>query len=371
MPDVRIIVGPDVVADAALLQEVAERECAALDVTLGREGEAVVVVSSDPDLAGQFPGAVWLDLARNDHGPDIHGRGVAGLTWAVRRAVHRRRHPGEIVAYGTHPDQWAELHLPPGPGPHPVVALVHGGYWRSIWGADLMDALCVDLCERGFAAWNLEYRRPDLHGWEATAADVTDGLRRLATLEAPLDLGKVAVAGHSAGGQLALRAAADLAADEKPGNGPGLSAALAVSLAGVLDLVEGDRRWLSSGAVRSALGAVGPAGPGLAPGLTQRPTGVEPMTGAEPSLYESELFNSVYGDASPLHRLPLGVRQLIVQGRSDDLDLVDFARRYARAAKEAGDDVTYLEMSGDHFAVINPKAPIWQTTALAIANALR
>ncbi len=62
--------------------------------------------------------------------------------------------------------------------------------------------------------------------------------------------------------------------------------------------------------------------------------------------------------------------QLIVQGTGDELDLVDFARRYARAAQEAGDDVTYLEMSGDHLAVIDPAAPIWRTTALAITKTL-
>ncbi|MFC6523476.1 hypothetical protein [Nonomuraea rubra] len=58
-----------------------------------------------------------------------------------------------------------------------------------------------------------------------------------------LDLDRVAVAGHSAGAQLALRAVAD-----------GARVALAVSLAGVLDLVEADRRWLSHGAVAAVLG---------------------------------------------------------------------------------------------------------------------
>lgn len=73
----------------------------------------------------------------------------------------------------------------------------------------------------------------------------------------------------------------------------------------------------------------------------------------------------------PLLRLPLKVRQLIVQGSGDELDFVDFARRYARAATQHGDDVTYLEMSGDHFAVIDPATPIWRTTALALTDALR
>ncbi len=70
-------------------------------------------------------------------------------------------------------------------GPLPVAVLVHGGYWRSIWAADLMDALAVDLAQRGYAAWNLEYRRPDRHGWQATVADVAAGLDRLTGLGSP------------------------------------------------------------------------------------------------------------------------------------------------------------------------------------------
>nr|BFE80870.1 hypothetical protein GCM10020093_034710 [Planobispora longispora] len=201
--------------------------------------------------------------------------------------------------------------------------LLHGGYWRSIWGADLMDALGIDLAERGFTAWNVEYRRPDLHGWAATTEDVAAALA-LAAGEAR---GPVVVIGHSAGGQLALRAAAD---DRR--------VALAVSLAGVLDLVEGDRRHLSSGAVAAALGGSAAEVP------------------------------AAYAASSPLERLPLKVPQLIVQGGGDDLDLIDLGRRYARAAQAAGDEVTYLEMSGDHFDVIDPASPIWRATAGAITD---
>lgn len=349
MTDVLVVVGPGVVADRALLGEVAEREFAALgvsgrmiyahgaaEVVAALAGQSVVVVPGPAQevrrlMAEPFPAAVWLDLTREDAAPPgvahIHGRGIGGLTWAIRHAVHRGRHPSRRVAYGAHAEQWGELYLPDGGKIAPVVALIHGGYWRSIWGADLMDALCADLAGRGFAVWNLEYRRPDLHGWAATTADVAAGLDALSTLDAPLDLDKVAVAGHSAGAQLALRAAAD-----------GSRVALAVSLAGVLDLEECDRRWMSAGAAAAAFGPPG---------------------------------GEVYSGASPLLRVPMKVAQLIVQGSSDDLDLVDFGRRYARAAKEAGDTITYLEMSGDHFAVIDPRTPIWRTTALAITDTLR
>ncbi|MDA0645870.1 MULTISPECIES: alpha/beta hydrolase [Nonomuraea] len=476
MSDVLVLIGPGLAADEALLGEIAEREFVSLGVrgviTRVRDpddvrartrrrhpgwgggqgerhnsaGHAVVILPGPGELrtlmAEPLGPVTWLDIWRADgvevaeDATHLHGRGLAGLRWAVRHAVHRIRHPHVRIPYGPHRDQWGHLYLPsagdagparavpeggapsgaapkdgpasaaaehgalsgvgagstravpegdvpsgdPSPagdvgsaipvaegdaasgehgvpllprrraaapgvragevagGPSPVVVLVHGGYWRSVWAADLMEALCADLTARGFAVWNLEYRRPDLHGWDATTADVAAGMEALTRLDAPLDLGRLAVAGHSAGGQLALRAAAD-----------GAGVALAVSLAGVLDLVEGDRRWVGTGAVAAALGV----------------TTWDDLPERERSTAER-----VYGGASPLVRVPIKVRQLIVQGSGDDLDLVDFGRRYARAAANAGDEVTYLEMVGDHFAVIDPRTPIWEATAHAIAEAL-
>ncbi|GGL13790.1 hypothetical protein GCM10014719_14660 [Planomonospora parontospora subsp. antibiotica] len=340
-----MLAGPGLVADLRLLTEVADREFAALGVrgsvaavpgaaaleaaVLESSGALVVLPGPAPEaraLIARHPRAVWLDLHRvaDPAGPGhLHGRGVWGLAWAIRHAVHRLRRPARRVAYGAHPDQWAEVRRGGPREPAPVAVVLHGGYWRSVWGADLMDALCADLAGRGLETWNLEYRRPDLHGWAATTADVAAGL----TLAAEGARGPVVVIGHSAGGQLALRAAAD---DGR--------VALAVSLAGVLDLVEGDRRRLSGGAVAAALG-------GPADGVPE-----------------------VYARSSPLERLPLKVPQLVVQGDGDDLDLVDLGRRYARAARAAGDDVTYLEAAGDHFDVIDPASPIWHTTAGMIAD---
>ncbi|SDI44369.1 Prolyl oligopeptidase family protein [Sinosporangium album] len=397
-----MVIGPGVVADAQLLGEIAEREFAALGVSgwvvpvadadealkAIPAGAAVVIPGPDPGLrrlmteprpgapvTGAVPGVVWLDLTHTGpvdvpHGDaHLYGRGIDGLTWAIRHAVHRLRHPARRVPYGPHPDQWGDLRLPAGatPGaPVPVVAVIHGGYWRSIWAADLMDALSADLATRGFASWNIEYRRPDLHGWDATTADIHAALDALTALDASphrserdvhtdpdpsdrdtraaasdrdaahptalgasLDLTRLAVAGHSAGGQLALRAAADRH-----------DIALAISLAGVLDLVEADRRHVSSGAVAAALGGT------------------------------SDALPDVYAASSPLARLPLGVPTLIVQGTHDDPDLLDAARRYTLAAHTAGEPPTYLEAPGDHFSVINPTSPIWQATAAAVAQHL-
>ena len=110
---------------------------------------------------------------------------------------------------GSDPSQVAELFLPEGDGPHPVVVVVHGGYWRARYDRSLMTDLCLDLAAHGLAAWNLEYRRVGGGGgWPETFLDVAAGVDALASLEAPLDLENVLAVGHSAGGQLAFWAAA-------------------------------------------------------------------------------------------------------------------------------------------------------------------
>lgn len=88
--------------------------------------------------------------------------------------------PVQTLSYGTHPEQFGQLRTPPaGSAAVPVVVLVHGGYWRSKWRLDLMEPLAADLARRGIASWNIEYRRPDRHGWDATTADVEAAVRHL------------------------------------------------------------------------------------------------------------------------------------------------------------------------------------------------
>ena len=99
-----------------------------------------------------------------------------------------------------------------------MVVLLHGGFWRAQRTLELMRPLAADLAGRGFAAWNLEYRRVGQPGggWPGTCEDVAAGLDHLARLAGrePLDLDRLVVAGHSAGGHLALWSAA------RPGRRP-------------------------------------------------------------------------------------------------------------------------------------------------------
>src|ERR1019366_7529137 len=85
--------------------------------------------------------------------------------------------PGRSVRYGSdHRCQRAELHLPAGAGPHPVVVTIHGGSWAAGVSKPVMRALAGDLTRRGQAVWNIEYRRIGRGqggGWPLTFVDVS------------------------------------------------------------------------------------------------------------------------------------------------------------------------------------------------------
>jgi acetyl esterase/lipase len=317
------------------------------------------VAKPDPAAYTQAAAAMGLDPAAvlfvDDDPANVAGAEAAGMaaeafdvTDPARSFTRLRRRlalpeappPAPTrVAYGPGTERSGELWRPAGDGPWPVVVLLHGGFWRARWTLELMRPLAADLAGRGLAAWNLEYRRAGQPGggWPGTLEDVAAGIDHLAALAARerLDLDRLAVAGHSAGGQLALWAAArpGLPAGA-PGAGPLLTPRLVVSLAGVCDLHAGAADGIGEDAVAGFLGA----GPGEAPDR--------------------------YRLASPRSRLPLGVRQVLVHGDADPRVPVAQSRAYAAAAAAAGDPVELLELPGvDHFALIDPATPAWAAAA--------
>ena len=214
-------------------------------------------------------------------------------------------------AYGEHPEQWIDVRG--AHDPRAVVVVIHGGFWRPRYGADLMDALCDDLAQRGYSAWNVEYRRVGAGGgWPSTFDDVEAATRAAGACGAPL-----VTLGHSAGGHLALWAGARCGSE------------LAVAQAGVTDLRDAWDRDLSSGAVGELLG-------GSPDDVPER-----------------------YAAASPAALLPLGVRQLIVHGQHDDVVPPELSRAYARRAREAGDDVELVECDEGHFECLDPASKSW------------
>jgi acetyl esterase/lipase len=256
----------------------------------------------------------------------------------------------ERIAYGSAPSQFAELWLPAGSGPVPVAVLVHGGCWQATYGLDLMDPMAADLYRQGVAVWNIEYRRlgESGGGYPGTFLDVGQAIDALRGLpQRPrLDLRRLVAIGHSAGGHLALWAAAR---HRLPQGSPLAGAepqriGAVVTLAGINDL--------------AAYRATGPACGGAAT--------VDALTGAR-----DRPPGSALGDTSPPALLPMGARQLVASGTNDGIVPARFGHDYAALAQRAGDPVEVLDLSGDHFALIDPGSSAWATLRRKILELLR
>jgi acetyl esterase/lipase len=108
----------------------------------------------------------------------------------------------ETVRYGPHPENIGDLRR----GDGSLVVLIHGGFWRQEWTRDTMESLAVDLTRRGFTTWNVEHRRSGAGGaWPGSGHDLVTAIDFAPQLG--LDVDRVALVGHSAGGYLALWAA--------------------------------------------------------------------------------------------------------------------------------------------------------------------
>jgi acetyl esterase/lipase len=231
--------------------------------------------------------------------------------------------------------------------------VIHGGFWRTAYGADLTSDLAEDLVRHGHAAWNVEYRRvgddPDRGGggWPATCLDVAAAVDLLAvtgqTLAAGrLDLSRVVAIGHSAGGQLAgwLAGRGSLPAGA-PGGSPLVPLTGFVSQAGVLDLALALKQDLGAGATRNFLGA--------------RVDDPEARSLACPSAL-----------------LPMGIPSMCVHGTADHDVPLSQSRRFVAAARRAGDDSRLLVLPGtDHYALIDVTSPAWAASRTAVLDLAR
>jgi acetyl esterase/lipase len=269
------------------------------------------------------------------------------LTWEGLRARPRPQ-PTRIVPYGPDPLQYAQLWIPEGPGPHPVVVLIHGGCWTtSIADLTYLNYAAEDLRERGLAVWSVEYRGVDQPGggYPGTFQDVGTALQRLVreATAANLSLEHLVVAGHSAGGHLALWAAGQhkIAADSPLHTDHPIKIAAVVDIAGIPNLQTD---------TDTACGAE------VIVQLTGRPTAARA---------------DVYADTSPAALLPLGVPQVVIHGGEDVTVAPSLGEAYARAARAAGDHVVVKTPPGDHVDEIAPDQPAWAvaaTTIVALAH---
>jgi acetyl esterase/lipase len=247
--------------------------------------------------------------------------------------------PAKRIAYGAHASQWGELYLPRGAGKAPVVAIVHGGFWRERYTAELGTPLALDLvADHLVAAWNIEYRRVGGGGgFPATLEDVAAAVDALAgpvqqAAGGRLDLTRVVAVGHSAGGHLVGWLASRHRLPAKaPGAHPRVRLKGAVPQAGVLDLVDGVEQGLGGGAVEAFMGG------------------------------KPEALAARYAQTSPIALLPLGVPVICVHGDADDTVPIRQSERYVAAARAAGDAARLVRLPGTgHFEVIDAADPAWR-----------
>ncbi|MFK4865954.1 alpha/beta hydrolase [Streptomyces sp. CSMPJR101] len=250
--------------------------------------------------------------------------------------------PDATASYGAHPDQVVDFYAPRGTtapaGPAPLVVLLHGGAWRAPYDRRHLTPFAAFMARRGFAVANVEYRRgaegseaeagrwPDTFDDVAAALDALPALAREALPQA--DARRTVLAGHSAGGHLALWAAArhvlPAGSPWRTDGPPPLRGV--VALAPIADLAVADKLDVCGGAVRQLLGS----GPEFA----------ERQPYADPTLL-----------------LPTGIATTLVQGRTDIVVPQAVAEAYADAAAKAGEvaGLTLLEDVG-HFPLIDPAA---------------
>jgi acetyl esterase/lipase len=260
--------------------------------------------------------------------------------------------PSATVRYGSDPLQVADLWLPAGNGPHPVALMVHGGCWQTeIADRTIMNWIADDLRRRGIAVWNIDYRGVDRAGggYPGTFQDVAaaaDALRAHAG-EYHLDASRVVAIGHSAGGHLALWLAGRprLPADSPLRTADPLPIAEVISLGGLPDLEEAARS--DNGCGNEVIGRLTGGGPGA-----PRP--------------------NPFADTSVPRLAPLGLPQVLINGRQDRIIPVAYAEGYARPMRAAGDDVRVrmLDATG-HVELVAPETAAWAAAVEELQRALR
>ncbi|WP_052390815.1 alpha/beta hydrolase family protein [Streptomyces sp. NRRL B-24484] len=251
------------------------------------------------------------------------------------------------IAYGPHPDQVADLHLPrsgPGQAPAPLVLLLHGGLWREPYDRSGLSPLAADLASRGWAAANVEYRRVGGGGgWPTTFLDVARAADLLPAevgrvAGGAVDPGRVLLLGHSAGGHLALWAGLR---HRLPEGAPGRSAE-APRLAGVVAL--------APVADLHATYDLGPGGEAVADLLGGGPAQVAER----------------YAAADPAALGKVDLPTVVVHGEQDRSVPVELARRYAETCGAR------LLTPGNcgHFDLVDPRTPAWPEVLAAMDDLL-
>ena len=257
--------------------------------------------------------------------------------------------PRAKIAYGPAPQQFAELRVPAGAGPFPVVAILHGGCYGDYAAADYTAPMATALLKEGWATWNLEYRREQEPGggWPGTFLDAGNGVDALRASAAQyrLDLNHVVPMGHSAGGQLALW----VAARKRVPHGSEvympnpLPVRGALSMAGIVDM----RAFAEYG---------------------RQPCGERHIRvmGGMPDRWPAR-----YAAVSPSELLPLGVPQTLVWGSDDGVAPESLFGDYEKRARSGPDPVEVIVLKGKgHHDLCVPEGAGWSQIVAALRRLL-
>jgi acetyl esterase/lipase len=227
-------------------------------------------------------------------------------------------------------------------GPAPLVLFFHGGFWQAAFDRTHTATLAAALATRGFAVCTPEFRRigEPGGGWPGTFDDVAlavDTLPGLVADALSVEPGRLILAGHSAGGHLAMWA---LGRHRMPAGAP-----WQLSAPPCLGVV--------------ALAPVSDLGACHALGLENRVT--DRLIGGGPDRYPDR-----YALADPARLVPLGRPVWIVHGTVDDRVPYEMSRDYTARALAAGDQVVLDTLAGcGHFELIDPLSVAWLTVLSA------
>ena len=258
--------------------------------------------------------------------------------------------PTRHVAYGAAPSQFAELFQPAGDGPFPVAVIIHGGCWtKEFGGITQMRNMAGNLAGQGIAVWNVEYRRYDEEGggypgMYHDVATAMDSLRALAP-QHQLDLSRIVLLGHSAGGHLAQWAGSRA---RLPRSSPlyvadPLPVPVVISLGGLADL-RNEQALIKSSCDRDMAQLAGAA------------------SAARPD---------IFSDTSPAEMLPAGVHTVLIHGEHDNIAPLRVGEDYARRARAAGDSAEVLVLpGGSHYDEVAASSPSWPLILTQVRKAL-
>jgi acetyl esterase/lipase len=242
--------------------------------------------------------------------------------------------PTETSLYwGGGDSQFGVLHLPSDTSkPVSTVLMIHGGCWSSPFTYRLQTPLSQELARRGYAVWNIEFRRLGNGGaWPTIFQDVaaaTDHLRQLVSdYEYNLDLDRVTAIGHSSGGHLALWVTNSrrLGLDSPLYRPNPMFIRGVIPIAPVVDL----ESPVCAASVADLIG--------------------------RDDLDDNSLATRL-AETSPIDMLPSDVASIVISGENDTVAPPPITQSYVDAALNAGDLTEHIVLNeADHFDVIEPE----------------